>query len=45
MVRGRDAASWGEDDPKLAALVGRRVTLTGSIVAGTMLVDELERLD
>lgn len=45
LVRRREAPSWVEDDPELAALVGRRVALAGSVVAGTMLVDSLEPLD
>ena len=39
LVRRRGAPSWGDDDAELAALEGRNVELSGSIVAGTLLVD------
>ena len=45
VVRRRDAPSWGEDDPELAALVDQRVALSGDVVAGTLLVDACEPLD
>jgi hypothetical protein len=44
-VRRRGAPAWGEDDPNLAALVGRRVRVVGSVIAGTVLADEAELLD
>jgi len=42
LVRRRGAPSWGDDDPELATLEGRAVALTGSLVAGTILVDSSE---
>jgi hypothetical protein len=45
LVRRRGAPSWGDDDPELAVLEGRAVELTGSVIAGTLLVDEWRVLD
>ena len=45
VVRRRGAPARGEDDPELAALVGRRVALTATVVAGTLLVERCEPLD
>ena len=45
LVRRRGAPSWGDDDPELAALEGKTVSLTGSVVAGTLLVDSWDVLD
>lgn len=45
VVRGRGTPSFGEDDPELAALAGRRVAVSGEVVAGTLLVDGCEPLD
>jgi hypothetical protein len=45
VVRRRDAPTFGEDDPELAALVGRRVALAGSLVSGVLLVDAWQRLE
>jgi hypothetical protein len=45
VVRRRGAPTWGEEDAALGRLVGRRVALTGSVVEGTVLVDDCEPLD
>ena len=44
ILRRRGAPAWGEEDPELAALVGRRVSLRGTLLPGTLLVDAWREL-
>jgi hypothetical protein len=44
LVRRRGAPSFGEEDDAMAKLVGHRVALVGSVVEGTVLVDECKAL-
>ncbi len=44
LVRRRGAPSFGEEDEEMGALVGCRVALTGTVLEGTVLVDECKAL-
>ncbi len=45
LVRRRGAPAWGDADADLAELVGRRVSVTGTVVGGTLLVDAWRVID